>query len=101
MRWSRPVAAGLLVLALALAGCGTMRPPHRQMDDAVMAQNIHEALWSDPELSNFEITIDVRSGDVTITGVVRSEEQRRKAEEIIRGIPKVKSVRNLLGLQKV
>jgi len=78
-----------------------MRPPHRQMDDAVMAQNIHEALWADPDLSNFEITIDVKGGEVTITGVVRNKAQRRKAEDIIRGVRNVKSVRNLLGLQTV
>lgn len=101
MDWSRSAAAGFLLVTLAVAGCGIMRPPHRQMDDAVMAQNIHEALWADPDLSNFEITIDVKAGDVTISGVVRNEEHRRRAEEIVRGIPKVKSVRNLLGLQKV
>jgi len=101
MNVSPSAVAGFLVITLFVTGCGTMRPPHRQMDDAVMAQNIHEALWADPVLSNFEITIDVKGGDVTITGVVRNEEQRRKAEEIIRGVPKVKSVRNLLGLQPV
>lgn len=95
---TRSTASLVLLLVLA-AGCGTMRPPHRQMDDAVMAQTIHEALWSDPELSNFEITVDVKAGAVTITGVVRSEEQRQRAEEIIRSVPNVKSVRNLLGLR--
>ena len=100
MNWVRSTAAGLFLVVLVTAGCGTMRPPHRQMDDAVLAQNIHEALWSDPELSNFEITVDVKAGAVTVTGVVRSEEQRRRAEEIIKGVPNVKSVRNLLGLQR-
>jgi len=100
MKWSRSAAGGFLLVALTLAGCETMRPPHRQMDDAVMAQTIHEALWSDPELSNFEITVDVKAGAVTVTGMVRNEEQRRRTEEIIRGVPNVKSVRNLLGLQR-
>src|SRR5262245_8598384 len=48
----------------------------------------------------FGTNVDVKNGDVTITGAVESAQERAKAEEIARQASGVKSVKNQLTIKK-
>ena len=61
-----------------------------------MEANLRENLQSIPELKPQLIVIKVRNRAVTLTGRVGSEQQRQRAEQVLREAPKVVSVSNQL-----
>lgn len=111
-----------LVLAAALlAACGTdtatqesepakpaqpaPEPPHAQPPAAVAPDNaadreirrqLDSAIAADPQLKNRHITFLVTNGDVSVTGEVRTEKERRRINELAMEISGVKSVANAL-----
>lgn len=70
--------------------------PTRQIDDAVLAANVRQAFDADADLRTADISIDARSGIVTLRGRVRSATVRARAESIARGVAGVSEVVNQL-----
>ena len=52
-------------------------------------------LSSDKELLN-NVIVEVRAGNATLNGTVASEEQKKKAEELIKSVEGIKNVKNNL-----
>ena len=66
------------------------------VEDLEMEANLRENLQAIPELKSQPIVIKVNNRAVTLTGRVGSEQQRQRAEQVLRGAPKVVSVSNQL-----
>ena len=64
-------------------------------NDLVLFTQARAALGSDQALLN-SVIIDVKEGNVTLTGNVPSEAQKTKAAELIQAVKGIKSVKNNL-----
>jgi osmotically-inducible protein OsmY len=65
-------------------------------DDGSISTQAKNALQADPELKAFKIDVSTSAGVVKIKGDIKSFVLRRKAEELIKAVPGVKSVDNQL-----
>ena len=72
----------------------TVVPSHPE--DRRVRRDLNLAIAQDPELKAREISFVVRRGDLSLTGTVRSEAERRKINDLAMGIDGVKSVANAL-----
>jgi len=64
--------------------------------DLGIRRNLHLAISHDAELRSRDISYIVANGDVSVTGVVRTEEERRRINDLAMNIGEVKSVANAL-----
>lgn len=85
-----------LVLALALGACSTTQPAGTQVDDAWITTKVESKLAADPQVSALNVNVNTNEGVVTLTGRVKSEENRREAVKLARDTEGVKEVRDLL-----
>ena len=94
-------AAGALVVADQIA----VRPPGNEsmakdVDadlDKAIAKNLDAALLRNR--LNHEVSYDVKRGVVTLTGTVKSDERRARAERLAQAVPNVKQVVNELDVK--
>lgn len=59
-----------------------------------LQHQVQTALMEDPDLSNYGIEVLNSNGVITLTGTVRSTEDRERAEVIVRNLGGVTSVIN-------
>ena len=93
-------AAGSLVVANEIA----VRPPNDQdaekidsaLDDGI-EKNLKAGLLR--HKLNKDVNASVKNGVVTLTGKVHSQQQRKQAEKIAKGVPNVKEVVNELEVK--
>jgi len=109
------VSAGL---AVTLVECGTsapftrdpstvvmqVSPPHdstppgraeTDLERTVRVQLV-DAFSEEPSLKGRDLRLSVDAGEVTVTGVVRSDAEREKINEVAMNVPGVRSVANAL-----
>ena len=102
----------LFLMMPLLAGCGAAilaggatagykvatdaRSVGTQVDDATITARVNMALVKDPVTKARKIDVDTVNGVVTLTGMVETEAEKRRAEEVARGVPGVRAVRNNL-----
>jgi hyperosmotically inducible protein len=102
----------ILVLLPALSGCtaalvgggaaggyavGTdERPVDRMVDDSTISSHIKNEMIKDATVKARQIDVDTVGGHVTLTGVVETKTEVRRAIEISKGVQGVKSVNNNL-----
>lgn len=91
--------ATTILAILLLAGCAGNINPARQNADAILAQQVRDAINSEASLRGQNITVNAASGDITLTGVVGSALQRERAEELTRSVGGVMRVENLLSVR--
>lgn len=84
---------------LLLSACAGNVAPTTQIDDAVVAQHVRDAIQGDAELTGQQITVSASRGTVILTGVVRSREQVDRAERITRTVEGVSLVENRLAIR--
>jgi osmotically-inducible protein OsmY len=56
------------------------------MDDAYVAEHIHQALASDERVSEPELRVKVVAGRVVVTGDVHTRERREAVADVVRGV---------------
>lgn len=83
-----------------------MRGPHAgkgpqgfQRSDDRIKEMVHEALTDHEHIDATHITVDVRSGEVVLTGTVEDRNAKRLAEDIVERVTGVKDVQNQLRIQ--
>jgi hypothetical protein len=69
-------------------------PKGYQRNDERIKEDINEDLTQHPDLDATEIMVQVRSGEVTLTGTVDDRQSKRIAEEIAERVSGVKDVQN-------
>ena len=82
-------------VALTLVACSSSpneRSAGEVFDDTAVLAKTKAALVNDPDIKGSNIDVDVLRGQVTLTGVVRSEEERKKVLDTVWGVKGVKSV---------
>ena len=67
-----------------------------QLSNLGLAARIQAALRANPQADDIRVTADVDRGSVTLRGTVMTEQEKRLAPKIVRGIAGVKSVTNRL-----
>jgi osmotically-inducible protein OsmY len=106
---SKWFAAPLLGLALSLGGISivavsgctaiTEKSPREALTDAEIVARAKALLAADPVVKARNIHITAVKGDVTLSGVVKSEEEAVRAAELIRPIPGVRTVMTALKVE--
>ena len=66
--------------------------------DRGIRQNLNLAIADDPNLKDREIRFVVSNGDVSVSGIVKNEHERKKINELAMGVNGVKSVANALRI---
>jgi hyperosmotically inducible protein len=91
----------LTVTPFALTACGaasTSRATRTTPDDATITTRVKTALLNDPEIKS-KIDVDTFDGVVTLSGAVRTPEEREKALGLARKINGVSDVKSTLQVQ--
>ena len=94
---------GIGALALVLAGCGgspTRSSTGEYFDDTVITSKVKTALLADSDVKGTAVNVEVFRGKVQLSGYVRSEHEREKAEVLARQVAGVQEVRNDLQLRQ-
>lgn len=69
-------------------------------EDRGIRRNLNLAIAQDPSLKERQISFLVSNGDVSVTGIVKSEDERKKINELAMNIVGVKSVANALRVSE-
>jgi osmotically-inducible protein OsmY len=89
----------LLMLIATFAACAathTQESAGENVDDSVITNKVIALLAEDDFLKSFQISVETIQGTVQLTGFVDSQKAVYKADEIVRSIQWVKSVKNNL-----
>ena len=92
----------LLVVLFTLTGCQALtgRTAGRNIDDLTITASVKARLVAD-NLSNFtRIDVDTVNGVVSLTGLVESEFEKRRAEDIASLVDGVEKIVNDLQVKK-
>lgn len=90
----------LLAAASFIIACSTSQPPNTQVDDGRITAEVKSKLASDVRPSSLaNISVNTTNGVVTLAGQVESEEIKRNAETVARGVPGVVSINNNLQVE--
>jgi hypothetical protein len=72
---------------------------YKRSDDRIK-ENVCDCLTDDPHLDASSLEVQVKDGEVTLTGTVDSRDARRHAEDLIEHMSGVKHVQNNLRVQE-
>lgn len=67
-------------------------------NDFYLFTQARAALDADSELKNSKIVVDVKNGNATLSGTVANAEQKSKAEQLVRALQGITSVKNQLNI---
>jgi hypothetical protein len=85
------------VALLSTVGCRVMHHEEttgQYVDDTTLNARAKAALIKDKNVKSTDFSIEVYQGNVTLTGVARTPSEAKLAEEDIRSVDGVKSVKN-------
>lgn len=90
-----------LSILLAAGSCRTPagRSPSQVIDDAAITTEVKAKLLAEGILKGLAISVSTFEGNVTLTGSVQNQTQKKKAEEIAKGVKGVKKIGNLLEIR--
>lgn len=71
-------------------------PKGYQRSDDRVREEVCDCMTDDPLLDASEISVDVRQGEVILTGTVTTRDQKRRAEDVVERISGVRDVTNQL-----
>ncbi|WP_141734076.1 BON domain-containing protein [Oligoflexus tunisiensis] len=74
-------------------------PKGYQRSDERIREEICDVLTRDPHVDASEVEIEVKNGEVTLTGSVSDRRQKRAAEDAMDGIAGIKDVHNRIRVQ--
>lgn len=75
-------------------------PKGYQRSDDRIKEQLSDRLMDDDDIDATEISIEVKNGEVTLTGTVNSREEKRAAEDIAEQSPGVREVQNHLRVSQ-
>ena len=83
-----------MMFMLGSASAAKQEGAGEYVDDTVITTKVKAAIFEEPSLKSAEINVETFKGVVQLSGFLRSYTNTRKAVEIARGVPGVKSVKN-------
>jgi len=103
MAKNRLVGLAILIVffAVMLSSCQTPagRTAGEVVDDTTITTKVKAKLFKDSILKGFAISVTTFEGEVTLTGAVDTEAEKKRAESIALSTAGVKKVHNLLKLK--
>jgi len=101
MTTSSPMVRSLLVLVVmaVIAGCAATRTQEstgEYLDDSTITTKVKAAIFDDPALKVFQISVETFKGVVQLSGFVNSSQVVSRAAEVAHGVSGVQSVKNSL-----
>lgn len=75
-------------------------PKGYQRSDERIREDVSEKLYEAHEVDASEIEVQVKNGEVTLSGTVSDRQQKRRAEEIVEQCTGVKDVQNQIRVQQ-
>jgi osmotically-inducible protein OsmY len=93
------IAAITAILALGCAGSPTQESTGDYIDDAAISTKVKSQLLLSDDTSGTAITVETFKGTVQLSGFVKSNDERRRAEEIARAVEGVKRVENRISVR--
>jgi hyperosmotically inducible periplasmic protein len=88
--WLKPALLTAVMISATISAYAMSRP------DAWITMKAKTALYAAEDVSGTAVDVDTINGRVTLHGKVRTEEEKTRAAEIVKGIEGVTDVRNLL-----
>lgn len=102
-QFGKYLASTFLALALiTLVGCAATASKEgtgEYFDDSVITAKVKASILDQPMLKVLDIKVDTFKGIVHLSCAVGSSAEVRRAAEVARGVPGVKSVRNDLKVR--
>src|SRR5258707_10137805 len=92
MTTKRLAISVLLVTVAFFAAC------KKGPDDATIAAGVKSAMFSDPVLKKVDVGVDVKNGEVTLSGTVKKEATRDRAAQVAQSVAGVTKVYDNLAL---
>jgi len=93
----RPLLA-TAILAATLTACGggsqSKESTGEFWDDSMITTKVKTALIGDKDVSGTSVSVETFKGRVQLSGFVKSDGERKKAETVARGVTGVKEVVN-------
>jgi len=86
----------VLALSLFLAPLEAQKSAQKHVPDGEVIDQVRVRLANDPDVGGIKFDVDAHDGAVTLTGKVKTEKQRVKAEKIAKKVKGVSSVNNQL-----
>ena len=89
----------LLMLIATFAACAATRTQSstgEYVDDSVITTKVKSLLAADDFLKSFQISVESYKGTVQLSGFVNSQKAVDKADEIVRSVKGVRSIKNNL-----
>jgi osmotically-inducible protein OsmY len=74
-------------------------PKGYKRSDERIREDISERLTHDSWVDASEIEIEVKEGEVTMTGTVNSREEKRRAEDAVEKVSGVRDIHNMIRVQ--
>lgn len=71
----------------------------KKIDDAQVYDMVKMRLANDPDIKGGNLTVDVKSGAVTVSGRVDKEKSRQKIEKVVKKVKGVVSVVNQVKVE--
>jgi osmotically-inducible protein OsmY len=75
-------------------------PRSYKRSDVKILDDVHDILMEDPYVDASDIEIDVKEGEVTLTGSVDDRNTKRRVEDLVESISGVKHLENRLRVRK-
>ena len=69
------------------------------IDDSVITTKAKAAIFNTPDLKTLQISVETRKGEVLLSGLVDNEAAKMKAEQVVKNVGGVKSVKNSLEVK--
>ena len=79
-----------------ISGCASTEALNRTIDDATITTRIKTALLNDPAIDATRIDVETSAGIVTLTGVVKSQQEEAQAVALTRRVTGVRDVKSSL-----
>jgi hyperosmotically inducible protein len=95
------INAFLLFVVMFVLGCQAMtgRTAGRNVDDATITASVKSTLVADKVSNLTRVDVDTTNGVVSLNGVVESQEQKARAEQLASRVDGVRKVVNNLQIQ--
>lgn len=69
------------------------------IDDSIITTKAKAAIFNTPDLKTLQIGVKTRNGEVLLSGFVGNEAAKMKAEEVVKNVDGVKSIKNNLEVK--
>ncbi len=93
------VSLGLIALFLGCAATPNRESTGQYVDDSVITTKVKAAIFNEPSLKVFQISVETFKGEVRLSGFVDSEQSVIKTGEVAGKVAGVRSVRNNLAVK--